>query len=372
MESMSSTTPTSPTGKRRIRVLVVDDAMSIRLLLQRIIKSEPDMEVVGMAEHPLEAGEKLRQLTPDVMTLDVEMPHMSGLTFLGKIMRLRPLPVVMISTRTAKGSEDAIRALEAGAVEVIGKPSQKTADISAYSEKITTAIRAAAAARIGGHQPFSMGEMAPKTPDTSALDTLLPLPANLPQNRPPLILIGASTGGTEAVQQVLAGLKTPLPPVVVTQHMPEGAFTAAFARRLDTRTPLTVVEAENRMPLQNGYAYVARGGQHLLIKYQSGKYFCQLHQGPSISRHKPSVDCLFRSGLLAAGSNLCAALLTGMGEDGVRALGEIREAGGYTMAQDEASCVVYGMPKRARERGAVCDVLPPHAIAKSITERNKT
>ena len=170
--------------------------------------------------------------------------------------------------------------------------------------------------------------------------------------------------------KVLASLPASLPPVLITQHMPEGAFTAAFARRLDEKTPLKVVEAENRMPLENGHAYVARGGQHLMVKYQGGKYYCQLHEGEAISRHKPSVDCLFRSGVIAAGKNLCAAILTGMGEDGVRALKEIKDAGGYTVAQDETTCVVYGMPKRAKETGATCEVLPPEAIAKTLTERN--
>ena len=371
---MNTTQPSNT--QRKVRVLVVDDAMSIRLLLQKIINAQPDMQVVGTAEHPLQAGEKLSELNPDVMTLDVEMPHMSGLTFLKKIMRLRPLPVVMISTRTNKGTEDAIHALAAGAVDVVGKPSQKIADISQSSTTITNAIRAAAAARIGQHKPFQTGELYAPPADSADLDKRLPLPSSmpesLPKNRSPLILLGASTGGTEAVQKVVNNLPANLPPVLITQHMPAGAFTAAFARRLNGKAALTVVEAENRMPLANSHAYIAPGGTHLLVKYQSGKYFCQLDDGPNISRHKPSVDCLFRSGLIAAGSNLSAAILTGMGEDGVQALGEIKKAGGYTMAQDENSCIVYGMPKKAQEAGAACAIMPPEDMAKTLMQKYKS
>ena len=369
---VTNTANTASKLQRKIRVLVVDDVMSIRLLLSKIINTEKDMEVVGMAEHPLEAGEKLRALTPDVMTLDVEMPHMSGLTFLEKIMRLRPLPVVMISTRTEKGSEDAIRALEAGAVEVIRKPSQNIKDISQYANVITNAVRAAAAAKVGNNKPFDAVALAPALLTDNQLDTNLPLPKKLPDDRPPLILIGASTGGTEAVQKLLAGMEEGLPPVLITQHMPEGGFTAAFAKRLDGKTCLKVLEAEDRMPLEAGHAYVAPGGRHLFVKYISGRYFCQLSGAPPVSRHRPSVDCLFRSGLIAAGRNISAAILTGMGEDGVRALGEIRAAGGFTAAQNEATCVVYGMPRKAADAGAAEKILPPEEIAKQITKRYKS
>ena len=369
---VTTSTSSLPPNQRKIRVLVVDDVMSIRLLLSKIINGEKDMEVAGMAEHPLEAGEKLRALTPDVMTLDVEMPHMSGLTFLEKIMRLRPLPVVMISTRTEKGSEDAIRALEAGAVEVIRKPSQNISDISRYAEVITGAIRAAAASKIGNNKPFDASVLSPSLGKDDQLDNVLPLPAKLPADRPPLILIGASTGGTEAVQKVLAGLEgAHLPPVLITQHMPEGGFTAAFAKRLDGKTNLTVLEAQDRMPLEKGHAYVAPGGKHLFAKYINGRYFCQLSTAPPVSRHRPSVDCLFRSGLIAAGKNLSAAILTGMGEDGVRALLEVRQAGGFTAAQNEATCVVYGMPRKAAEANAAEKILSPGDIAKNIQERYK-
>lgn len=356
--------------RRKIKVFIVEDGMSIRLLLQKIINAQPDMEVVGMAEHPLQASEKLREITPDVMTLDVEMPHMSGLTFLKKIMKLRPLPVIMISTRTEKNSDDAIRALEIGAVDVIGKPSQRIADIATSSEKITNAIRAASAARLGARTPFNEHELQQPATDASELDKFLPLPANLPENRPPLMMIGASTGGTEAVLRVVSNLPTQLPPLLIAQHMPAGSFTASFARRLNLKTAITIVEAENRMPLEKGHAYIAPGGKHFLVKYLNGTYYCQLHEGPSISRHKPSVDCLFRSGLIAAGKNVCAAILTGMGEDGVKALGNIKSAGGHTMAQNEATCIVYGMPRRAKEANAICESLSPEDIAKKFIEKN--
>ncbi len=351
-----------------IKVFVVDDILSIRLLLTQIINQEPDMKVIGAAENPIIAGDMLRELKPDVMTLDMEMPEMDGLTFLKKIMSLKPLPVVMISTRTAKGSADAIKALELGAVEVIGKPSQKTADIKLYSEVITNAIRSAAAAKIGSHRPIISSQPPKKGNESIDIESVIPLPTRTPNGRDPLILVGASTGGTEAIKQLLSGLHDNLPPILITQHMPVG-FTAAFAKRLDDLSPLNVVEAQERMQLQDGYAYVASGGHHLLVKHLNGNYYCQLSDLPPVSRHKPSVNCLFQSGIIAAGSNITAILLTGMGDDGAQGMLNIKNTGGHTLVQDEASSVVYGMPRKAQEMGAACKQANPVKLAKYICER---
>lgn len=255
---------------KKISVLVVDDVLSIRLLLRQIINQAPDLYVLGMAADPLEATELLKTLSPDVITLDVEMPKMDGLTFLQKLMRLKPTPVVMISTLTAKGSAKAIRALELGAAEVLGKPSQKVADIATYSEQITDAIRAAAATR----KNAPVASFAAPTP-ASVLPEAKP-PA---EKRPPLIALGASTGGTEALKVLLKPLPPTLPPIFIVQHMPEG-FTAAFAKRLNELATLTVLEGQHRMLAQVGCAYIAQGGKHMEVKYIGGSYYIQLTDAP--------------------------------------------------------------------------------------------
>jgi two-component system chemotaxis response regulator CheB len=280
-------------------------------------------------------------------------------------MRLKPLPVVMISTLTAKGSADAIRALELGAVEIIGKPSQKVADIAEYSDSIADAIRAAALSQ----KKVPLPKVALKTFETPLQN---PLPEAKPpaDKRPPLIVVGASTGGTEALKELLTPLPPTLPPILIVQHMPEG-FTEAFAKRLNSCTAITVEEGKHRKPAKPGHAYIAPGGKHMEVKFLAGDYYMQLTDVPPVSRHRPSVNVLFHSAVNAAGKNLSAAILTGMGDDGAAGLGQIKAAGGYTLTQDAASSVVYGMPKKAFEAGYAAAEGTPQKIAKIITERYK-
>jgi two-component system chemotaxis response regulator CheB len=352
-------------GSRPIGVLIVDDAMSIRLFLKQLIDSAPDMTVLGMAADPVEAMRLLQTLTPDVLTLDVEMPHMDGLTFLEKLMRLKPLPVVMLSTLTAKGSDTALKALELGAVDVLGKPSATAAQLPLVAEDILTKLRAAAHARVGKRPPPVLTQ--PPEAATSRVDisTLLPNPTPVPDPRPPLIALGASTGGTEALRHILTALPATMPPIVMVQHMPAG-FTTAFAARLDAQSALTVREAQDGLPLQPGHAYLAAGDRHLSVIWRNGRYVQRIIDAPRISRHRPSVDVLFRSVAAAAGAAGLGVLLTGMGDDGAQGLLDMRTLGGVTLTQDEATCVVYGMPRAAMAKGASMASLPLPKIAPEL------
>jgi two-component system chemotaxis response regulator CheB len=344
---------------QRIKVFIVDDALSMRLLLGRILGQAPDIEVVGTAADPLQAREMLRALDPDVITLDVEMPGMDGLTFLQKLMALKPMPVVMISTLTAKGSATALRALELGAVEVVGKPSSKPDDVARCADDILTAVRAAARARIGPrarHLPDLPGPLG-----ALGIDDLMPRRPALPDG-PPLLALGASTGGPEALRQVLAALPPHAPGVVVAQHMPP-VFMTAFAARLDKVGPLRVAEARHGQPIRPGHVYLAPGDRHLAIQREAGAYVCQLLDAEKINRHRPSVDVLFRSVANTAGASARAALLTGMGNDGAQGLKDLFDAGALTLAQDEASSVVFGMPRAAIALGGARKVVPLTDVA---------
>lgn len=330
-----------------IRVLVVDDSALIREVLSRTLGRDGDIMVVGTAEDPIEAREKIKAFNPDVVTLDIEMPNMNGLAFLDKLMRLHPLPVVMVSTLTTKGASETLLALELGAVDFVAKPSTDLAGgLEAFGANLREKVRAASTSRVGA--PVA------RTPALKLRTAAAPAGA--------LIAIGASTGGVEAIRVVLGDMPADCPPIVIAQHMPPG-FTARFAARLDELSEVHVVEAEDRMPLEPGTAYVARGDWHLRVERSSGQLKCRLTQDELTSGHRPSVDVLFESVAHVVGSMAVGAILTGMGRDGARGLKLMRDAGAYTVGQSPASALVYGMPRVAFEEGAVVEQAPIEAIA---------
>ncbi len=336
--------PTASTGAP-IRVLVVDDSALIRSVLREIIGSQPDMEVVGVAPDPIVAREMIRRLDPDVLTLDVEMPKMDGLDFLEKLMRLRPMPVVMVSTLTERGSEITMRALELGAVDFVTKPKISIQHgMQEYADVIADKIRAAARARIRRHAP-------PAALGSADAPALLPALGNPLTSSEKLIIIGASTGGTEAIKEFLIQMPPDCPGILIVQHMPEG-FTRSFAQRLDGLCRISVAEATHGERVLPGHAYLAPGHSHLLLARSGANYVTALDQGPAVNRHRPSVDVLFRSAALYAGKNAVGVILTGMGRDGAAGMLEMRQAGAWNVAQDEASCVVFGMPREAIAAGA--------------------
>jgi len=332
-----------------IKVLIVDDSALIREVLTRTLGRDGDIVVVGAAEDPIEAREKIKVLNPDVLTLDIEMPNMNGLQFLDKLMRLRPLPVVMVSTLTTKGASETLLALELGAVDFVAKPNADLAGgLEAFGENLRQKVRAASHSDVQGR---AMKAAMPRVPLRTAA---APLGA--------LIAIGASTGGVEAIRVVLSEMPPDCPPIVIAQHMPPG-FTSRFAARLDEVTELTVLEAQDRMPLQSGHAYVARGDYHLRVERSSGQLKCRLMQDELASGHRPSVDVLFESVAKSVGPMAVGAILTGMGRDGARGLKLMRDAGSYTVGQSQTSALVYGMPRVAFEEGAVVEQAPVEAIA---------
>ncbi|WP_332701550.1 protein-glutamate methylesterase/protein-glutamine glutaminase [Devosia sp.] len=333
-----------------IKVLVVDDSALIREVLTRMLTRDGDIDVVGTATDPIDAREKIKTLNPDVVTLDIEMPNMNGLQFLEKLMRLRPTPVVMVSTLTKKGASETLLALELGAVDFVAKPSAEfEGGIEAFGVNLRDKIRAAAKSDVRG-RTTGRAE-APKVPVKTAA-----APAGA------LIAIGASTGGVEAIRAVLSQMPIDCPPIVIAQHMPPG-FTSRFAARLDEVCGLTVLEAEDRMPLLPGHAYVARGDYHLRVERSSGQLKARLTHDELESGHRPSVDVLFESVAKTVGAMAVGAILTGMGRDGARGLKMMRDAGAYTVGQSQASALVYGMPRVAFEEGAVVEQAPVEAIA---------
>lgn len=342
---------------QKIKVVVVDDSALIRSLLKEIINQQKDMEVVGAAPDPLVAREMIRSLDPDVITLDVEMPKMDGLDFLEKLMRLRPMPVLMISTLTEKGSEVTLRALELGAVDFISKPKIDVQNgMKDYAEDITAKIRIAAKARVQ--------KSVTPAPSKSA-DTVLPTIRNKVTSTEKILVFGASTGGTEALKDVLIHMPPDCPGIVIAQHMPEG-FTKSFAARLDSLCKISVKEAEHGDRILPGHAYLAPGHSHLLLSRSGANYVCELSQAEPVNRHRPSVDVLYRSAANNAGKNAIGIILTGMGKDGAAGMKEMHDAGAHTFAQDEASCVVFGMPKEAIAHGGVDDIVPLKDMAKAI------
>lgn len=349
----------------RVRVLVVDDSALVRKLLSTMLACDPAIEVVGTAPDPLIAREKIKQLNPDVLTLDVEMPRMDGLTFLENLMRLRPMPVVMVSSLTKEGADVTLRALELGAVDFFTKPSSDLASSFAVgAAEICAKVKAAALARPRQRTVVRRLEVSPRL----SADAVLPLSQSAgTRGGSAIIAIGASTGGTEAIRVVLEAMPPDAPPIVITQHIP-AAFSGPFAQRMDNCSAMRVCEARDGQPIQQGHAYIAPGSQHLLVMWDGAKHVCRLHDGPAVNRHKPSVDVLFRSMAASAGATTVAALLTGMGDDGARGLAELKQAGARTLVQDEDSSVVWGMPGAAWKLGAAAEMLPLNHIAARLLE----
>lgn len=346
-----------------IKVLIVDDSALIRALLKEIIQQDPELQLVGQAPDAYVARDLIKQLNPDVITLDIEMPRMDGLTFLEKLMNARPTPVVMISSLTESGSEATFRAMELGAVDFVAKPKLGIREgMEAYADDIRDKIKAASRARL--HKPRAAG----KTMDSS--DKVLRESRTPIIGTEKIIAIGASTGGTEAIKDVLIDLPADSPGIVITQHMPPG-FTRTFAERLNRLSRLHVVEAKGGERILPGHAFVAPGDHHLLVERSGANYVTRLSDGPQVHRHRPAVDPMFESVAQCAGRNVIAALLTGMGKDGAIGLKAIRDAGGYTLAQDEASCVVYGMPKEAVLLGGAEEVLSLEQIAEALMQQVK-
>jgi two-component system, chemotaxis family, protein-glutamate methylesterase/glutaminase len=338
-----------------IKVLIVDDSALIRKMLSKIIDAQPDMRVVGTAGDPIAAREMIRNLEPDVLTLDVEMPKMDGLDFLERLMRLRPIPVIMVSTLTQRGSEVALHALDLGAVDFVSKPQlDVVTGLQDYALEITDKIRAASIARIRKRP-------APATVPKQK-SALLPKLSNRMALTEKLIVIGASTGGTEAIKDVLMQMPPDCPAILITQHMPEG-FTKLFAARLDSLCRIHVKEAEHGERTVPGHAYIAPGGRHLSVRKSGANYIVTLSDEPPVHHHRPSVEVLFRSAAQYAGANAIGIMLTGMGKDGAAAMLDMKHAGAWNIAQDEATCVVFGMPKEAIAMGGVHEELPLGAIA---------
>lgn len=341
----------------RTRVVVVDDSALVRQMLAEIINRQSDMQCVGAAPDPLVAREMIRELNPDVITLDVEMPRMDGIDFLGKLMRLRPMPVVMVSTLTERGAETTLRALELGAVDFVAKPKLGVADgLRLLADDITAKIRVAAQARI---RRIEAEDPATAPPRAAALGRL---------STEKIIFVGASTGGTEATRELLQHLPSDCAAVMITQHMPPG-FTKNYAARLDGLCRMGVKEAEDGERVLPGHAYIAPGGLHLSVERSGTSYVCRVDDGDPVNRHKPSVDVLFRSAARVVGPNAFGVMLTGMGADGALAMRELKDAGSWNIAQDAATSVVFGMPKEAIAAGAVHEVLPLAAIAPRLLER---
>jgi two-component system chemotaxis response regulator CheB len=336
-----------------VRVLVVDDSALIRQLLSTLLAQDPEIEVVGTAPDALVARERIKALNPDVITLDIEMPHMDGVSFLRKIMTLRPMPVVMISTLTQAGAEVTLEALEIGAVDFFAKPvdnvAQHLADIAG---ELHAKVKAAARTKVGVHRASA----APR----------LRLPKFV-SSGDKVVLIGASTGGVEALKAVLMGLPADCPPILITQHMPP-RFTAAFAGRLDRECPMHVSEAKHDDVVEPGHVYIAPGSHHLELVRKGTGYACALNDGPTVSGHRPSVDVLFRSGAKSAGAKAVGVILTGMGKDGAEGMLELRRAGSMTIGQDESSSLIYGMPRVAFERGGVGKQCHLSHVANAILE----
>jgi two-component system chemotaxis response regulator CheB len=345
-----------------IKVLIVDDSALVRRLLTEILDAAPGIEVVGSAGDPFIAREKIKKLHPDVLTLDVEMPRMDGITFLGNLMRLRPMPVVMISTLTEAGADATLRALELGAVDFIAKPKLDLAQgLDRYAEEIVVKVEVAARARVQ-----ALKRTPPKVESKYTADAVLSKQQKKHfRTTDRIIGIGASTGGTEAIKDVLSGLPLDMPGIVVSQHIP-AAFSKPFAERLNGVCELVVSEAVDGQQILSGHVYIAPGDKHLIVSRDGARYVCKLNDGPAVNRHKPSVDVMFRSLAQNAGPNAIGLMLTGMGADGAESMGEMKEVGSPIVVQDESSSVVWGMPGEVVKRGFSDTVLPLHKIADEL------
>jgi two-component system chemotaxis response regulator CheB len=363
---------------KKIRVLIIDDSALVRRLLTEILGSDPEIEIVGTAMDPHIARQKIKDLNPDVLTLDVEMPKMDGISFLRQLMRLRPMPVIMISSLTEEGAETTLEALAAGAIDFISKPKIDIANtLVDYAEEIVSKIKSAARVKVVARDThIAVRDTAPARQDNYDRDSIdekysatviLQRPAQVRTLRTTekIIAIGASTGGTEAIKEVLTPLRPDCPAILIAQHIPP-VFSSAFARRMNQHSAMTVVEAADGQQVVPGHVYIAPGDKHLLLVRDGARYRCQLNDGPPVNRHKPSVDVLFRSVAQSAGKNAVGVILTGMGADGARGLNEMREAGAMTIAQDERSSVVWGMPGEAVKLGAAQKVLALDQIPAGI------
>ncbi|MBW8462252.1 chemotaxis response regulator protein-glutamate methylesterase [Acidovorax sp.] len=350
---------------RKIRVIVVDDSALVRSLLSEIINRQRDMECIGTANDPLVAREMIRELNPDVITLDVEMPRMDGIDFLGRLMRLRPMPVVMISTLTERGAEVTMKALELGAIDFVAKPRVGLASgLNDLAAQIVDKIRVAAVAQVRrapvrDAAPAGGGAAHASAPAAALLGRL---------STEKLICIGASTGGTEAIKEVLVQMPADSPAIVITQHKPPG-FTTSFAARLNGLCQITVKEAVNGERILPGHAYIAPGGTQFHVARSGANYVAVVDDGPPVNRHKPSVEVLFKSAAAVVGRNAFGIMLTGMGNDGAAAMREMKDAGSYNYVQDEATCIVFGMPREAIAHGAADEVLPLGQIAPALITR---
>jgi two-component system chemotaxis response regulator CheB len=354
---------------QKIKVLCVDDSALIRSLMTEIINSQPDMTVVAVAPDPLVARELIKQHNPDVLTLDVEMPRMDGLDFLEKLMRLRPMPVVMVSSLTERGNEITLRALELGAVDFVTKPKVGIRDgMLEYAEKLADKVRAAARARVRQAAPVVHHAAGAAAAGAGAHAAHTPNFNNPLISTEKLIIVGASTGGTEAIREVLLPLPPDAPAVLIAQHMPPG-FTKSFAQRLNGLCRITVKEAEHGERVLPGHAYIAPGHAHLLLARSGANYIAHLSDDPPVNRHRPSVDVLFRSAAQHAGKNAVGVILTGMGRDGAAGLLEMKQAGAYTFAQDEASCIVFGMPREAIALGAADEIVALPDMSRHVMAR---
>ncbi len=352
---------------RKIRVIVVDDSALVRSLLSEIINRQRDMECIGTANDPLVAREMIRELDPDVITLDVEMPRMDGIDFLGRLMRLRPMPVVMISTLTERGAEVTMKALELGAIDFVAKPRVGLASgLNDLAAQIVDKIRVAAVAQV---RRAPARDAAPAGGGGGAAHAPAPASALLGRlSTEKLICIGASTGGTEAIKEVLVQMPADSPAIVITQHMPPG-FTTSFAARLNGLCQITVKEAVNGERILPGHAYIAPGGTQFHVARSGANYVAVVDDGPPVNRHKPSVEVLFKSAAAVVGRNAFGIMLTGMGNDGAAAMREMKDAGSYNYVQDEATCIVFGMPREAIAHGAADEVLPLGQIAPALVTR---
>jgi len=347
---------------KKIRVMVVDDSAVVRKVMSSILDGDPDIEVIGTAPDPIFAIEKMRKNWPDVVTLDVEMPRMDGITFLALLMKERPTPVVICSSLTTAGAETTLQALAAGAVSIITKPGLGVGDfLEDSSDDLVAAVKAAARANMGAVQRSAQAREQARA---QAPDPAAPRMA-MAQTTERIVAIGTSTGGTMALEVLLSELPRVSPGIVIVQHMPE-MFTAAFAARLDGLCAITVQEAKDGQRVLPGLALIAPGGKHMQLARSGAQYIVEVRDGPPVNRHRPSVDVLFRSVAKFAGKNAMGVIMTGMGDDGARGLKEMHDVGSFTLAQDEASCIVYGMPKEAVKHGAVDRIVPLSAIAGAI------
>ncbi|SFR51694.1 chemotaxis response regulator protein-glutamate methylesterase [Thiomicrospira sp. ALE5] len=369
---------------KKIRVLVVDDSLLVQQMLTQMLDADPRIEVVGVAGDPYEAREQIKKLHPDVLTLDVEMPKMNGISFLKNLMRLHPMPVVMISTLTERGADITLQALEIGAVDFVTKPKVDLSNtLDKYEFEICRKVKQAAkvnstslAEQYQRHasnqtqkprvESFATAKVMPKL-SADAVIKKTAVPSKFPKTQQKIIALGASTGGTEAIKEVLMRLPADTPPIVISQHIP-AAFSEPFAKRMDTVTPMTVLHAQQRQKLATGHVYIAPGDRHLIVEREGSQYFASLNDGAPVNRHKPSVDVMFRSVAQACGPNAVGILLTGMGADGAQGLLEIQQVGAHTIAQDKASSVVWGMPGEAVNLGAADQIVSLDKIPRTLLE----